>query len=77
VARRPARAADAHQELPEGIIELLDVSEHAHARMVRIGRGDVNAAPAGARDWIGVTKVFPSWLAVISRQRRLASRLGK
>jgi hypothetical protein len=28
-------AAHAHQELPEAIVELLDVSEHAHAQMVR------------------------------------------
>jgi hypothetical protein len=35
VARGAARAAHAHQELPETVVELLDVNEHPHPRMVR------------------------------------------
>jgi hypothetical protein len=35
VTRGAARAAYTHQEQPEAIVELLDVSEHPHARMVR------------------------------------------
>ena len=35
VARGAARAAHADQELPEAVIELLDVGEHPHPQMVR------------------------------------------
>jgi hypothetical protein len=30
----PARACNAHEEVTEAVIQLLDVREHAHARMV-------------------------------------------
>jgi hypothetical protein len=44
VTRGAARAAHAHQELPEAVVELLDVSEHTHWRMVRGGVGRVYSA---------------------------------
>ena len=31
MARRPARAADAHEEVTEAVVKPLDVSEQAHA----------------------------------------------
>jgi hypothetical protein len=35
LTRRPARAADAHEEVTEAVVQLLDVRQHAHACIVR------------------------------------------
>ena len=35
VPRGAAHTVHAHEELPEAVVELLDVSEHPHTRMVR------------------------------------------
>jgi hypothetical protein len=34
VPRRTARARDVHEEITERVVELLDVGQHAHGRMV-------------------------------------------
>lgn len=41
-----ALAAHAHQELPEAIVQLFDVSEHAHGRMVLTAGTEFHAVPA-------------------------------
>jgi Short C-terminal domain len=45
LADKAAVADDAHQELPEAVVELLDVSEDAHLRMVRSSVSGVHAVP--------------------------------
>jgi len=41
-----------HEELAKTVIELLDVTEHTHERMVRIRRDGVNAVTVTGRYWI-------------------------
>jgi hypothetical protein len=42
---RPAPTVDAHQEVTRAIIELLDLGQHAHGRMVLTAGRGVHAVP--------------------------------
>jgi len=56
VPRGTAGASDAHQELPEGVVELGDVSEHAHPRMLRMAGP---ASPHSAGELSGLYGIAP------------------
>jgi hypothetical protein len=43
----PTLTGDANAEVPQGVVQLLDVSEHALGRMVRTLGGAVHAVPGG------------------------------
>lgn len=76
-----ASAAHSHEELAETVVELLDVSEHAHGRMVRTGAlGRPCSAGAssdlyGARDPFGPSVKEPP--APHPALRQVLSILGK
>ena len=38
LAHRAASAGDPHKEVAEAVVELLDVSKHAHQQMMRVAR---------------------------------------
>jgi len=48
VAGRSARAGDARDEVTKGIVEFLDVRQHAHGRMVGTPDAGVHAVPLNA-----------------------------
>ena len=57
-----ALADDAHKETAEAVIEPLDVSQHAHGRMVLTVGGGVYAIRDSVRDCMGLRLLAIQWL---------------
>jgi len=82
VARRAARAADTHEELRETVVELLDVSEYPHVRMVVTAGAAVHAGFGGGvycmdmANKLGARKLSLRQLWVIYKQTAVARGFG-
>jgi hypothetical protein len=73
VTRGAAHAAHAHQEFTKAIVELLDVSEHAHPRMVRRA-GPVRPCSSGERSELYRQSVRAGAEADIDERKMMGSR---